>query len=487
MLTQTININVSSGTAPYIFQFTTDDTCATFENNIISSNTGSVTNVITYQNEACRDSVNMSVVVIDSEGCTSTETIQAIDECLNFTLNPITQSADYSFNVSASASGCSDVEFEWSFNDRLFTLDTQQDSNFTSEIVLDISETAGRLPDTASISVTATDCNNCMATESFTFPICTPNVSNLVVTLSCVSGALDIESASPQVTLPTPTNCSSVIDWSTVSFNLPEGVTAIATSNPQIWTFASNGTLEAGTYGGSWTVRNEYGILSNSGVISFVIPECFRGNPISLTNQTIELDCTTISAGDVVDIPIEDNIVTAPGVVIDWSSFTVITPPSPASPSITLTTNVDGDQVIQYTTTDPLDSDVFAWTICDTNGNCANAAVYTIVDCTDAPVAVDDTACSICGDPVTINVLSNDTTTSGPLDQASVVVTQTPTLGTVLVNNDGTITYTPTSATTGTDSFEYTVDNTFGQTSNAATVTVDLLCAGGDVSVNVCA
>jgi len=109
-----------------------------------------------------------------------------------------------------------------------------------------------------------------------------------------------------------------------------------------------------------------------------------------------------------------------------------------------------------------------------------------VVDCTTPPVAVDDTDCSVCGNPVTIDVLANDTS-SGPLDISTVTIVNPPIVGTVNVNNDGTITYTPSSAITGSDGFTYTVDNTFGQTSNTATVTVDLLCAGGDASINLCA
>lgn len=66
-------------------------------------------------------------------------------------------------------------------------------------------------------------------------------------------------------------------------------------------------------------------------------------------------------------------------------------------------------------------------------------------------------------------------------------IVNTPSQGTATTNNDGTITYTPTSLVNGTDSFTYTVNNSFGQTSNEATVTLELICAGDNASVNLCA
>jgi Bacterial Ig domain len=93
-----------------------------------------------------------------------------------------------------------------------------------------------------------------------------------------------------------------------------------------------------------------------------------------------------------------------------------------------------------------------------------------------APDAVNDSASTGKGKPVTINVLANDVPTLGIIDHASVtIVTSTPANGTHTVNFDGTITYTPALAFTGTDTFTYAVANNFGTVSNAATVTVTVI------------
>ena len=72
-----------------------------------------------------------------------------------------------------------------------------------------------------------------------------------------------------------------------------------------------------------------------------------------------------------------------------------------------------------------------------------------------APSAVNDIASTTTGKPVVINVLGNDSDPDGIL-QAPTVTVQ-PLYGSVLVNADKTITYTPFTGFEGTDSFTYQV------------------------------
>jgi gliding motility-associated-like protein len=72
---------------------------------------------------------------------------------------------------------------------------------------------------------------------------------------------------------------------------------------------------------------------------------------------------------------------------------------------------------------------------------------------------VNDSTTTDPGTPVTIPVLSNDSTRDeDPLTLCvdGAIVTQ-PGHGTVLVNQDGTITYTPAPGYTGLDSFQYQI------------------------------
>ncbi|NJN46473.1 MAG: tandem-95 repeat protein [Candidatus Competibacteraceae bacterium] len=86
--------------------------------------------------------------------------------------------------------------------------------------------------------------------------------------------------------------------------------------------------------------------------------------------------------------------------------------------------------------------------------------------------AVDDTASTPVQMPVTIAVLANDTGAGLAISQVT-----DPAGGTVIVNVDSTITYTPNPDFVGTDVFTYTITDAFGQ-SDTAFVTITVLAPG---------
>jgi hypothetical protein len=87
------------------------------------------------------------------------------------------------------------------------------------------------------------------------------------------------------------------------------------------------------------------------------------------------------------------------------------------------------------------------------------------------PVAADDTATLIVNTPTVIDVLGNDTDSDGSL--VSITVMTSPTNGSL--SNVGTsVTYTPNSDVTGTDSFTYAAVDNRGGSSNTVTATLTI-------------
>ncbi len=124
-------------------------------------------------------------------------------------------------------------------------------------------------------------------------------------------------------------------------------------------------------------------------------------------------------------------------------------------------------------------SDSFTYTVSDGNGGSDTATVIvTVTPVNDAPLAVDDAADTLEDTPVTIDVLANDSDVDG--DTLSVATVDQPGNGTVVINPDNTITYTPdqdfnsTDSFDGTDSFNYTASDGHGG-SATATVTVTVI------------
>ena len=98
----------------------------------------------------------------------------------------------------------------------------------------------------------------------------------------------------------------------------------------------------------------------------------------------------------------------------------------------------------------------FDYQICEAlnPANCQVAtASVTVVN--PGPVAVDDATTVVRGQSVVIAVLANDSEPGG--EMLTVTTATAPANGSVVINTDGTITYTPVTSFVGTDSFAYTI------------------------------
>ncbi|MEO0948170.1 MAG: Ig-like domain-containing protein, partial [Cyanobacteria bacterium J06641_5] len=102
------------------------------------------------------------------------------------------------------------------------------------------------------------------------------------------------------------------------------------------------------------------------------------------------------------------------------------------------------------------------------------------------PVAVDDSATTDEDVAVIIDVLANDSDPD-PEDVLSIDTVTEGANGTVTINDDGTLTYTPDTGFSGTDSFTYTISDAEGATSTATvsvTVGLDDIPATPDLDVD---
>src|SRR5688572_4342635 len=154
---------------------------------------------------------------------------------------------------------------------------------------------------------------------------------------------------------------------------------------------------------------------------------------------------------------------------VDDPQITAAVVTSPASGSLTL--NADGS--FTYTpNTDFSGSDSFEYQVSD-GSLTSNVATVTITVTTanDAPVAGDDALDAVEDTPRTISVLANDSDPEASPLTPELVDGQGPANGTVSLNADGTVTYTPNADFSGTDGFSYTVSDG-SATSNAARVTI---------------
>ncbi|HGS5671792.1 TPA: tandem-95 repeat protein [Vibrio parahaemolyticus] len=124
--------------------------------------------------------------------------------------------------------------------------------------------------------------------------------------------------------------------------------------------------------------------------------------------------------------------------------------------TISPTADWNGSETLTFTATDPSGESV---------SQTVNFTVASVADIVaDKATVVEDT-------PTIINVLSNDTFESTD-KVVSLDADNGPKNGTVIVNNDGTVTYTPDDNYVGKDTFTYVV--TSGGVSESTTVTVNV-------------
>ena len=150
----------------------------------------------------------------------------------------------------------------------------------------------------------------------------------------------------------------------------------------------------------------------------------------------------------------------------EGDGLTITTTSSPANGDVTL----NDDDTITYTPDFGFSGeDSFTYTISDGNGGEDTATVIVNV-INGSPTAEDDTGSTDKGKATNIAVLDNDSDPDG--DNLTITATSEPGDGSVTVNDDGTVTYTPDPGFLGEDSFTYTISD--GVATDTATVTVNV-------------
>ena len=156
---------------------------------------------------------------------------------------------------------------------------------------------------------------------------------------------------------------------------------------------------------------------------------------------------------------------------VDGDALGLLRTTAPAHGFVTL----NADQSITYTPNANFHGvDAFSYTVYDGAGGFDLATVeVTVAPINDEPIAVADTATTREDMAVAIDVLANDSDADG--DTLSVIALTQPTNGSVMVNAEGGVTYTPNTDFFGVDTFTYSIDDGHAGVPVIANVTVEVL------------
>jgi VCBS repeat-containing protein len=313
-------------------------------------------------------------------------------------------------------------------------------------------------------------------TDSFQYTIkdnsgATSNVATVSITVTPVNdapiavadSATVAEGATASINLATnDTDSDGTIDLTSIVITQNPANGSVTVNNNGTVSYTHNGSNTT-TDSFQYTIKDNNGATSNVATVSITIT-AVNDAPVAVA------DSSTVAEGGTISINLATNDTDSDG-TIDLTSIMITQ--NPANGSIT----VNNDGTVSYTHNGSnTTSDSFQYTIEDNTGAVSNVATVsiTVTPVNDAPVAVADNSTVAEGGTISINLATNDTDSDGTIDLTSIVITQNPANGSVTVNNNGTVSYTHNGSNTTTDSFQYTIKDNLGSTSNVTTVSITI-------------
>ncbi|WP_316829641.1 Calx-beta domain-containing protein [Pedobacter aquatilis] len=202
----------------------------------------------------------------------------------------------------------------------------------------------------------------------------------------------------------------------------------------------------------------------SAGAISLVKTAVFSGNQITYTftiKNTGSITLNTITLTDA-KLNIANKSVPVSGGLASGASVTTT--------EVYTLTQADKDLGSATNTATVNAKTITGSDVSDISGTAENNNTATVTTYPKSPVAVDDVAQTPANSPVVIRVLDNDNSGNSSFNTLTVEIITQPKNGTVRVNADGTVTFTPIPGFTGQDSFTYRVRDAYGYYTNVASV-----------------
>jgi hypothetical protein len=208
-----------------------------------------------------------------------------------------------------------------------------------------------------------------------------------------------------------------------------------------------------GTDGFTYVIRDDAGATAEGGVTLVVNSPPVARDDAAATTAGVAVDIAVLANDDDPD----GDPLTLAGVATPGHGTVEVLP----------------DQRLRYRPQEGFTGgDSFAYSVMDPRGAGASAMVsVTVSDPNRPPVAAPDVAATTAGNPVTLDLLANDSDPDG--DPLTLTGFTLPAHGSLAVNVDRTVTYTPAPGFLGADGFTYTIaDGRGGTAVGEVTITV---------------
>ncbi|WP_413166581.1 Ig-like domain-containing protein [Capilliphycus salinus ALCB114379] len=304
-----------------------------------------------------------------------------------------------------------------------------------------------------------------------------------------ITDGQDTDTATVTVTVDTRpnTNPDAVDDTLITGFNTPVTINVLGNDTDPENDPLTITTFEQNSANGGTVARSENGQLIYTPAANFTGTDTFEytitdGQDTDTATVTVTVDTRPNTNPDAVD----DTLITGFNTPVTINVLGNDT--DPENDPLTITTfeqnsanggtvaRSENGQLIYTPAANFTGTDTFEYTINDGNEGTDTATVTVTVDTrpNTNPDAVDDTLITGFNTPVTINVLGNDTDPENDPLSITTFDQNSANGGTVARSENGQLIYTPAANFTGTDTFEYTINDGNGGTDTATvTVTVD--------------
>ena len=301
------------------------------------------------------------------------------------------------------------------------------------------------------------------------------------------SGAVDAgQSASIDLLANDVAFGGATLDGTTVALagNPTQGVVSVDAEGVLVYVADAGATNTTDVF--TYTVKDSDGLTSN---VSTVVVHVHGGNNGGGGNQQplAVADSGQVDAGHDVELDLLANDQAFGGATLDEDSVVLTGQASQGTVAVdhgVLTFTADAAAVDG--------SEVFTYTVADSNGLVSNTATVTITVLgangggggngggNQPPIASDDNLSVALGNTASVDLLANDVALGGAtLDDSTVVVLTTPDHGSVSVDG-GVVTFTSDDHDpVGLETLTYTVDDSNGLTSNIATLYIQVQDNGG--------
>lgn len=460
----TKRFKAASGTAPFTYTWTSDDSCVSIEGSTGSFTTDFET-TFEFADTSCLSAASIILSINDSSGCSYSQPVTFSNPCDEFVVEEISKVSNNVFSIYANQ----DSNYDWVYDTKLY------DAEVVNNVITLIPKFVVTPSEDSVLMCYVKNIYGCEDVKLYTIQyerIVNPDIQVVVET--------DCYKKNARFYLQLPTNQN--IDWSTFSLITPDNITIESKTDNKIWisvvNYPNNGQ-ETQQVVLKYTVKNYDGILSKENIILLYIKGCVDVTLPTAYSPNIMLTSTDIGTNGESPVIKNPDVYINTLVPIPGSGQTLVNAYQMTTPYGIVNIN---EEKITYEITGAVsgNSELIQYTVRDSDGNISKVVQVTVSwNAVAAPVPPLNplVLCTECGNATPyINYASYAT---GNVDPTKTEIVSLPSTGELDQLNSGSISFSSENVFMAGNTFTFNVTSYDGvQSSGVGTVNVINRCSG---------